>query len=70
MTNAYFQGAREFAKRGIKSEREIRRDIAAGKVPGFWAGNRFRIDTEAYICNIRTECKNNSERGNAVHETK
>lgn len=68
MKNTCFQGPREFAKRGIKSEREIRRDIAAGKVPGFWAGNRFRIDAEAYICNIRAECKSNSERGNSAYE--
>ncbi len=63
MENAYFQGPREFAKRGIKSEREIRRDIAAGKVPGFYAGNRFVIDSEAYIARIKAECLRNAEKG-------
>ncbi len=47
MKNMNFQTAREFAKRGIKSEAAIRREIAAGRVPGFYTGNRFVIDSEA-----------------------
>ena len=63
MTNECFQGPRVFAKRGIKSEREIRREIAAGKVPGFWVENRFRIDSEAYVAQIRADCLRNAGQG-------
>lgn len=62
MKNNSFQGARDFARRGIKSEREVRREIARGVVPGFWAGSRFVIDAEAYIAQIRTECLRNAKR--------
>lgn len=54
-----FQSAREFAKRKIKSERAIRAEIAAGQVPGFYSGNRFVIDVEAYITQIRAKCQEN-----------
>lgn len=63
MKNNLFQCARDFSKRRIKSEREIRREIAAGAVPGFWAGNRFVIDSEAYIAQIKEECLSNSGEG-------
>ena len=43
------------------SEREVRRDMEAGKVPGFWAGNRFVIDVEAYVEQIKQECLANAE---------
>lgn len=51
-----FESARKFAQRGIKSENEIRKAIKASKVPGFWVGNRFIIDVESYIAQIRAEC--------------
>lgn len=51
-----FESARKFAQRGIKSETEIRKAIKACKVPGFWSGNRFIIDAEAYITQIKAEC--------------
>jgi len=35
--------------------------MEAGKVPGFWAGNRFVIDVEAYVERIKQECLANSE---------
>lgn len=60
MKNDMFQSPREFAKRGIKSEREVRREIAQGIVPGFWAGSRFVIDAEAYIFQIRGDCLRNA----------
>lgn len=63
MIEMCFEGPREFAKRGIKSEREIRKEIGAGKVPGFWVGNRFRIDSEAYIAQIRADCLCNAGQG-------
>lgn len=56
MENCIFECARKFSRRGIKSEREVRRDMEAGKVPGFWAGNTFKIDVEAYIAKIKEEC--------------
>lgn len=56
-----FQTIREFSRRGIKSEKAIRREIANGTVPGFRSGNRFIIDTEAYITQIRAECLANAE---------
>lgn len=61
--NEHFQSAREFSRRGIKSEKAIRREIANGTVPGFRSGNRFIIDTEAYITQIRAECLSNAEGG-------
>lgn len=61
MKNADFQSAREFAKRGIKSENAIRRDIASGRVPGFYTGNRFIIYSTAYIEQIQSECLCNSK---------
>ena len=61
MDNKDFESARAFARRGIKSEREVRRDMEIGKVPGFWAGRRFVIDSEAYIAQIRLECLANAE---------
>lgn len=63
MKNVNFQSARDFAKRGIKSEAAIRREIAAGMVPGFRTGNRFVIDAEAYIDRIRADCQRNSMNG-------
>lgn len=60
MKNDMFQSARAFSKRGIKSEREIRREIAQGIVPSFWAGSRFVIDAEAYISQIRGDCLRNA----------
>lgn len=60
MKNDMFQSPREFARRGIKSEREVRREIARGIVPGFWAGSRFVIDVEAYISQIRGDCLRNA----------
>lgn len=60
MKNEFYQSARAFSKRGIKSEREIRREIAQGIVPGFWAGSRFVIDAEAYISQIRCDCLRNA----------
>ena len=59
--NEQFQTIREFSRRGIKSEKAIRREIANGTVPGFWSGNRFIIDAEAYITQIRAECLSNAE---------
>lgn len=56
-----WESPRAFARRGIKSEREVRRDMEAGKVPGFWAGNRFVIDVEAYVEQIKQECLANAE---------
>lgn len=63
MDNKDFESARAFARRGIKSEREVRRDMDIGKVPGFWAGRRFVIDSEAYIAQIKAECLSNSRQG-------
>lgn len=60
MKNALFQSPREFARRGIKSEHAIRQDIAAGRVPGFYTGNRFVIDSEAYVAQIKAECLRNA----------
>ena len=56
MENYTFESVRKFAQRGIKSETEIRKAIKASKVPGFLSGNRFTIDAEAYIAQIRAEC--------------
>ena len=56
-----WESPRAFARRGIKSEREVRRDMEAGKVPGFWAGNTFVIDVEAYVEQIKQECLANAE---------
>lgn len=69
MKNEFFQSPREFAKRGIKSEREVRREIAQGKVPGFWAGCRFVIDTDAYISQIRADCLRNAGKEVPTRET-
>ena len=69
MKNMNFQTAREFAKRGIKSEAAIRRESAAGRVPGFYTGNRFVIDSEAYVAKIKAECLRNAG-GTAVYEAK
>lgn len=66
-TDCKFIGPRAFARLGIKSEREVRREIAAGTVPGFYAGNRFRIDTEAYISRIRGDCLRNA--GGGLHDS-
>lgn len=63
MKNDLFQTPREFARRGIKSEHAVRQDIAAGRVPGFYSGNRFVIDSDAYIARIRAECLRNAVGG-------
>lgn len=68
MRNELYQSARAFSKRGIKSEREVRREIAQGIVPGFWAGSRLVIDTEAYISKIRGECLRNAGKGAATRD--
>ena len=60
MKNRDFQSAREFARRGVKSEAAIRREIAAGKVPGFYSGNRFVINCELYLNQIQEECLRNA----------
>ena len=49
MKNEMFQSARDFAKRGIKSEAAVRREIEQGIVPGFRVGNRFKINVEQYL---------------------
>lgn len=64
--NYKFLGPKAFARLGIKSEREVRREIAAGTVPGFYSGNRFRIDAEAYISQIRGDCLRNA--GGGLHD--
>lgn len=61
--NSQFESPRAFAKRGIKSEHAIRREMAAGRVPGFYSGNRFTIDSEAYIAQIKAECLRNAQGG-------
>ena len=58
--SACYQSAREFAKRGIKSEPAIRREIAAGTVPGFYSGNRFVINAALYLEQIEEECLRNA----------
>ncbi len=63
MKNEMFQSAREFAKRGIKSESAVRREIRLGLVPGFRSGNRFIINVELYLRAIDAECQRNAERG-------
>ena len=59
MKNEGFQSAREFAKRGIKSEAAVRREIEQGIVPGFRVGNRFKINVEQYLAMINAECMRN-----------
>lgn len=66
-TDCKFIGPKAFARLGIKSEREVRREIAAGTVPGFYAGNRFRIDCDAYIQQIRECCLRNA--GGGLHDS-
>lgn len=65
MKNCAFQSAREFARRGVKSEAAIRREIAAGKVPGFYSGNRFVINAALYLELIEAECRRNAKGGSA-----
>lgn len=60
MKNEMFQSAREFAKRGIKSEAAVRREIEQGLVPGFRSGNRFIINVELYLAAIDAECMQNA----------
>ena len=60
MKNCAFQSAREFARRGVKSEAAIRREISAGKVPGFYSGNRFVINSALYLEQIQAECLRNA----------
>lgn len=69
MKNTQFESPRAFAKRGIKSEHAIRLEMAAGRVPSFYSGNRFTIDSEAYIAQIKAECLRNAG-GTAVYEAK
>lgn len=59
MKSSSFQSAREFARRGVKSERAIRREIAEGHVPGFYSGNRFVINATLYLEQIDEECRRN-----------
>ena len=59
MKNERFQSVREFAKRGIKSDAQIRHEIEQGIVPGFRAGNRFIINVEQYLAMIDAECMQN-----------
>ena len=59
MRNENFQSIREFSRRGIKSEAAIRADLRAGKVPGFYAGTRFVINSELYLEAIENECRGN-----------
>ena len=57
--NEDFQSARNFAKRGIKSETQIRREIEQGIVPGFQVGTQFRINVKQYLAMIDAECMRN-----------
>ena len=66
MKNEMFQSARDFAKRGIKSEAAVRREIEQGIVPGFRVGNRFKINVEQYLAMIDTECRRNAEGGKCL----
>ena len=66
--NFNFLSPKAFARLGIKSVREVRREIAAGVVPGFYSGNRFRIDADAYINQIRGDCLRNA--GGGLHDPK
>lgn len=61
MKNEHFQSAREFARRGIKSESAVRREIAEGKVPGFYSGNRYIINSALYLEQIEQECLRNAQ---------
>ena len=66
MKNEMFQSARDFAKRGIKSEAAVCREIEQGIVPGFRVGNRFKINVEQYLAMIDTECRRNAEGGKCL----
>ncbi len=60
MKNENFQSIREFSRRGIKSESAIRADLKAGRVPGFYAGSRFVVNSALYLEAIENECRNNA----------
>ena len=69
MKNVEFQSAREFAKRGIKSEAAVRREIEQGIVPGFRVGNRCKINVEQYLAMINAECLRNAGKEASARET-
>lgn len=44
-----FESPRQFSKRGIIPEAATRRLIRAGRVPGFYSGSKYLINTYAFI---------------------
>lgn len=44
-----FETIREFAARGILTEHCLRLMVRAGEVPGIQSGNRFLINTRAFL---------------------
>ena len=44
-----FETIRQFAARGILTEYSLRLMVKAGEVPGIQSGNRFLINTRAFL---------------------
>lgn len=50
-----FETIREFAARGILTEHCLRLMVRAGEVPGIQSGNRFLINTLAFLKQLGQE---------------
>lgn len=56
--NKMYESAREFAKRRIISERQLREMIASGKVPGIKTARGFKINVRLFLEKLEELSKN------------
>lgn len=69
MTNQLeFLTSRQAAKRGPLPEFRIRAMIKEGRVPGFYAGNRFLINYPLFLESLQAECLSHVSRSSASED--
>lgn len=56
--NKMYESAREFSRRRIISERQLREMIASGKVPGIKTARGFKINVSLFLEKLEELSKN------------
>lgn len=61
-----YESARQFAKRKILSERQLRQLISVGKVPGIQTAKGFKINCTLFMEQLENLCKSNVTGGTTI----
>lgn len=66
MNDTTYESARQFAKRKILSERQLRNMIASGQVPGIQTNKAFKINVALFMEQLDSLSKANVQGGIAI----